>query len=294
MRARAPGKVVLSGAYAVLEGAPAIAFAVPRFAVVDTAQACGHVGEEILSAVRLGIIARAPLVDVSALRASGAAHKLGLGSSAAALVAAVRAHHPHASPAEVFSLSAEAHAAAQPGGSGIDVAVSTYGGVIRFSRSTPAAIQEATLPDDLALELFFAQESASTQDAIGLYRAAASKPAVQEVMAALTRSAEQAANATHDADRVLDALRDQTLHLSGLGDLIGFPVQPAWLRAASEAAAQGGGVLFSAGAGGGDVVVAGWSRRRSRPAVEVLCPRLQPLGISWPFLARVEGASILS
>ena len=35
MRARAPGKLVLSGAYAVLEGAPALVAAVDRYAVAD-------------------------------------------------------------------------------------------------------------------------------------------------------------------------------------------------------------------------------------------------------------------
>ena len=36
MRARAPGKLVLSGAYAVLEGAPALVAAVDRYALADS------------------------------------------------------------------------------------------------------------------------------------------------------------------------------------------------------------------------------------------------------------------
>ena len=37
-RARAPGKVVLSGAYAVLSGAPAIVAAVSRYVTADSAR----------------------------------------------------------------------------------------------------------------------------------------------------------------------------------------------------------------------------------------------------------------
>ncbi len=39
MIAKAPGKLVVSGAYSVLEGAPAIVVAVDRYAVADTARA---------------------------------------------------------------------------------------------------------------------------------------------------------------------------------------------------------------------------------------------------------------
>src|ERR1700689_3835186 len=66
MRARAPGKLVLTGAYAVLEGAPAIVAAVDRYAVADDA------------APDEG--------DVRALH-DGSGRKLGLGSSAASMVA---------------------------------------------------------------------------------------------------------------------------------------------------------------------------------------------------------------
>ena len=39
MIAKAPGKLVVSGAYSVLEGAPAIVVAVDRYAVADTSRA---------------------------------------------------------------------------------------------------------------------------------------------------------------------------------------------------------------------------------------------------------------
>ena len=51
MKARAPGKLVLSGAYAVLEGAPAIVAAVDRYAMADTEQAAAFVGAELQAAI---------------------------------------------------------------------------------------------------------------------------------------------------------------------------------------------------------------------------------------------------
>ena len=86
MRARAPGKVVISGAYAVLEGAPAIVASVDRYALADTALSSNFVTEEVREALGDG---PAPWIDASALREGG--RKLGLGSSAAILVASLAA-----------------------------------------------------------------------------------------------------------------------------------------------------------------------------------------------------------
>ena len=51
MRARAPGKLVLSGAYAVLYGAPAIVTAVSRYAIADTGRAAEFVTPEVRAAI---------------------------------------------------------------------------------------------------------------------------------------------------------------------------------------------------------------------------------------------------
>jgi phosphomevalonate kinase len=80
-RAAAPGKLVLAGAYAVLEGAPAIVCAVDRCAYAFDGE--GRSTREVEAAFPEG----APAVDVSELESDG--KKLGLGSSAAALVAAL-------------------------------------------------------------------------------------------------------------------------------------------------------------------------------------------------------------
>src|SRR5262245_49593809 len=137
MNARAPGKVVLSGAYAVLEGAPAIVAAVDRYVVADASRHASFVTREVQAAIDAGDLSFAPWFDASALRAtddSGHSRKLGLGSSAAILVAFLAAVLG-ASACEGAALealserAARAHRLAQAGGSGIDVTASAMGGV---------------------------------------------------------------------------------------------------------------------------------------------------------------------
>ncbi len=158
IRAWAPGKVVLWGEYAVLEGAPAAVLAVDRYAccsledsdlwrfstrgfkaadaefdvlpaTAPTAAAAHlpwHVLRDFPNAPPLALG-----LDSEAFYRSGT--KLGLGSSAAlcvALQAALAARH--ASPAD-FALALAAHRRIQGGkGSGIDVAASWHGGCLRF------------------------------------------------------------------------------------------------------------------------------------------------------------------
>src|SRR4051812_23142786 len=82
----APGKLVLSGAYAVLDGAAAIVVAVDRHARAGTRERAPTRSPELLAAFGEG---PAPICDTSSMRENG--KKLGLGSSAAALVAALGA-----------------------------------------------------------------------------------------------------------------------------------------------------------------------------------------------------------
>ncbi len=93
MRARAPGKLVLSGAYAVLYGAPALVTAVDRYVVADTSREPRFIAPEVSAALaeRYQNV-RHPDFDASALRDAGpSSQKLGLGSSAALTVACLGA-----------------------------------------------------------------------------------------------------------------------------------------------------------------------------------------------------------
>lgn len=149
----APGKVMLAGEYAVLEGTDAVVMAVNRRVMARALPAAASSGP-FLKAVRDAVTAHAGagstearaaahlFVDSQSLRAPDGT-KLGLGSSAAVTVAACAcalAHGPALdassvlAPALVHRLAHAAHGAAQAHrgarGSGADIAASVHGGII--------------------------------------------------------------------------------------------------------------------------------------------------------------------
>src|SRR6185503_14672970 len=196
-RAAAPGKVVLSGAYAVLEGAPAIVAAVDRYVTADASRPAELVTAEVGAAIAGGALDKAPWFDASPLRArlpDGTSRKLGLGSSAAILVASLAASAEEASEgslrAAIFPAALAAHRSAQPGGSGIDVAASTFGGVLRATlRDGDLAIAPHPLPPDVVIEVFESPIAASTARLLERVRAlrAADPARYQQILGALGR-----------------------------------------------------------------------------------------------------------
>ena len=149
MKARAPGKLVLSGAYAVLEGATAIVAAVDRHALADGGRPADFVTAEVGQAVARGHLAAAPWFDASALReplADGGSRKLGLGSSAAILVASLATQCREEPLGQaIFGPALRCHRAAQAGGSGIDVAAACFGGVLACTMMPDESLQVAPI-----------------------------------------------------------------------------------------------------------------------------------------------------
>ena len=264
MKARAPGKVVLSGAYAVLHGAPAIVSAVSRYVTVDTSRPAELVTDEVRAA--LTAQERPPWFDASELRDEG--RKLGLGSSAAILAASLFAlEHdadPRAAEAElrqrVFERALAAHRTAQGGGSGVDVAASSFGGTLVYEL-TPAGPRfvPVVLPEALSIEIWICPGSASTPELIAaVNRLAERDPAAHShwllaqtaASTAAVRSVEQA-----DAPGFVAALAAQQRALCGLGSAAGVPIVTAELAELAPLAEAEGGVLLPAGAGGGDIAL---------------------------------------
>ncbi len=265
MRARAPGKLVVSGAYAVLHGAPAVVAAVDRYVTADASRAPEHVPAEVLAAVEQGLVERAAWLDASRLRAAwpdGSTRKLGLGSSAALLVANLlvspgsRAPEPFS--AQWVRAAVHAHRAAQGGGSGIDVVASALGGVQRFSLdATRTPSWESTrFPEALAIHVLWTGTEASTRELVGRVRELElARPRDWSERMRHLESAAHAVARARDASDWIEGLDAQSEGLFALGREAQATIVPHGVRDLALLARSHGCALLPSGAGGGDVVL---------------------------------------
>lgn len=264
MRARAPGKVVLSGAYSVLHGAPAIVSAVSRYVVADSSRKAELLTDEVKLALAPG--QGAPWFDASELREGG--RKLGLGSSAAILAASLYALEREASPLaeadlvqQLFERGLAAHRKAQGGGSGVDVAASTFGGtlVYRLREQGRPELTPSALPASLTVEVWTCPTSASTRELLGAVAALGARDGAlhRQWMTRQSDAATAAADSLRSGDSrgFIAALRGQLTALSGLGSAAGVPIVTPELAELGPRAEAEGGVLVPAGAGGGDIAL---------------------------------------
>ncbi len=261
MRARAPGKLVLSGAYAVLRGAPAIVCAVDRYAVADTTARPEFVTPEVEAALEALGYGSPPSFDASALR--GEREKLGLGSSAAILVASLgalcleRGTPPEKLADAVFPIAVAAHRKAQGGGSGIDVAAAAHGGTLLARRANDELeVRQVSLPDELHVEAWVMGHPASTREFVArVFALEADDPRaftrLLDAQIAASVAAEEALLAG-DAEGLLGALGGQHEALFELGQATATPIVTPEVRYL-QARAMPSAVVLPSGAGGGDV-----------------------------------------
>lgn len=261
MIVRAPGKLFTTGAYAVLEGAPAIVLAVNRY-VTASPGAPSTRPEVVEVARRLG--GAPPAVEVAELERGG--RKLGLGSSAAAVVAsaalllAPKNLRDHSTRCRIFDEARAAHAAIQPRGSGADVAAATFGGVLRVQKHGDALdVKTVELPAGLCVRAFALDRSARTSDALD--RLAARRNGATRALSMLVEAAEAGARATA-ASSFVEAARRHVEGLAALGATLELPLVPPEVDRAREvlfsAGSMGAGsnfTLLPSGAGGGDTVL---------------------------------------
>ncbi len=290
--ATAPGKLVLCGEYAVLDGAPAISAAVGRRARIDVRTAATpdtdvlvrtigfQGGEYRYKASEAGLVATAvqaelPLLeivwrtlgipagtrleldlDTSAFFQSTV--KLGLGSSAALSVALIRALATWSGmDDEQVGQVAEAHRRFQGGrGSGVDLATSMDGGLLRFERpgADAAAIRTpVTWPQGLEAAVLFSGIAASTPAKLRRLDSQARLAVSDELAGAAERAAE--AWQRGDADEVLDATARLSRTLAAFSEAYDLEVFGGGHAALVELAAEQGLVYKPCGAGGGDIGV---------------------------------------
>lgn len=289
--ARAPGKLVALGEYAVLDGAPAVVLAVDRYVEATVGPSADgicslamHPADPSQVRFRPGAPSGSKLVDLvvadvdpalawqatldSSALYSGAT-KLGLGSSAAVLCAWAGAYaafaraQGRAVPEWTLSRLIELHRAFQGGrGSGIDVAASLLGGAVSFRLGPDGTPQVGSVrvPNGVAFAGIFTGRSASTPEFLARYRAwQAARPAEATALFGRLRGLAEAGIAAltaHDAAAWLEAFSGYGLGLQELGGAIGAEIVTAEHRRIGEEAQRFGVAYKVSGAGGGDLGLA--------------------------------------
>ena len=282
-----PGKLMLTGEYAVLGGAPAVLVSVDRRVTARgerlagtagrvTARAGGTLGGEFQwrddrlhwspaeAAGDLRLVAHllaefVPgegwVLEIDSSAAFAAGRKLGIGSSAAVAVALGAVLAGDLEPATVRRIAA-AHRRFQGGlGSGADIHAVAQGGAVIWP-GRDASAEPRPVPNGLHLCPVLGTASASTVDRVARFeRWAAQAPAGA---GALQDLAEQAASVWRRAstDGIIRALRDYRACMLDLSERAGLEYL-AGGHAARVAATETGEVVYKpCGAGGGDVGIA--------------------------------------
>ena len=192
--------------------------------------------------------------------------KLGLGSSAAAVVAALGARRLADSPgsaldaalqATICQLAYEAHKKAQGGGSGVDVVAAAFGGlrVCVAQPDGPPRHEELSLSGALQIEVWACPDSASTAALLGPVRALRrDDPTRYEGLVAAAIEGAGLCAGGGGAMSFLEGARLQREAMVELGDAVGAPILPRYLRELHKLTTPHA-VVMQAGAGGGDVAL---------------------------------------
>jgi phosphomevalonate kinase len=245
----APGKVVVLGEYAVLDGAPAIVAAIDRGVrcAVSTAPtlAVTTPGDNRFARAALEQLAAPPghyaFSAWNPVDALVGAEKPGFGGSAAAVTAACLAAGFQGSAHELFDCAQRIHHAVQGSGSGIDVAASVYGGVIEFESGR---VRAAASPEFC---LVWSGHSAQTGPRVAAYLSLRER----DTIAARSRELVHRFPA-----EPIDVLREARRWLHRELRAAGIEWETPALGQIADLAEQYGGAAKPSGAGGGDCAIA--------------------------------------
>lgn len=288
--AKAPGKVVVLGEYAVLDGAPALVAAVDRRCRAEIAASPDHQchlhtwapepqtvgfdpgsGSGVLLVDLVVAAGPAPpwvgRLDSRALYSGSS--KLGMGSSAGALTAWAGAWRAFAGldaltkDPEGLSTLIDLHRRFQDGkGSGLDVAAALFGGVLTFElrEAAPPRVGSVRLPNSVGFAGVFTGCSASTLDFLIRYHEwrSANPAQAAERLGVLRRLAEVgcAGAAENDEQTFLGAVAEYGVRLEELGKVMGAEIVTREHRDIMNEARRHNVVYKVSGAGGGDLGLA--------------------------------------
>lgn len=280
-RVSVPGKLLLAGEYAVLlPGHDCLVAAVERRLCVEaeaaarwsvrSGEARWTQGEPVPEGLQFAVAAALAVEARFAGRPralqtrdelSVDGHKLGLGGSAAATVAAAfaAAEGTGAAREALWALADEVHRRVQGGrGSGADVAASVFGGVLRYAKE-PRRAQPAAVHPDVRLVAVWTGASVKTAPRLARFQAfvqerpadaqrfaAASDEAVEALALGLSQGSAKGLRAA------LGAAREA---LGTLEEACGLELETPALRLAVEVAQRLGAAGKLSGAGGGDCAV---------------------------------------
>jgi phosphomevalonate kinase len=261
MRIFAPGKLVVLGEYAVLDGAPAVVAAVDRGVVcaVSDGDSVETPGDDRFAQAGL----RAAKAPPRRYLFSDAVpwtlkEKPGFGGSAAAVVAACAAGLAarQADDAPLLDLALEAHSLVQGSGSGLDVRASVEGGLRRMHGD------HSTLLPALALSAIYSGKSAQTGPRVSQYLGWEDRADFVSDSGALVQA--------FDEDPVA-ALWEAGRLLAAMAENAGIDYATPALQRIAELAAEHGGAAKASGAGGGDIAVAWIPDPTARDAFHRAC-----------------------
>ncbi|MFW2389927.1 MAG: mevalonate kinase [Polyangiales bacterium] len=297
--ASAPGKALLCGEYAVLDGAPALIAAVDRRVRVTWTEGSLPMTAEVhatlaLAQAAVGEVEGSLRLDARDLHQDEI--KLGLGSSAAAAAAtagAVFAANGYAieerqTRQQVFECAFEGHASIAPQGSGADVAASVFGGFLRFERTAERVSTRAvSRPEGLEIRLVWTGHAARTSDLVGRVKTL-ERDDPKRYRDCMSRLAELAAAFSEafeagDADALVARAGEYGAAMGSLGDAAGAPIVEERLELASNLALRYSGRAKPCGAGGGDVAIAFFGDPDAARRFELACKdeELHPIDVSW-------------
>lgn len=284
--ARAPGKLVVLGEYAVLAGGPALVMAIDHHCVAelfpsddDACHLSTSTQQTTERSFALGSSSGVAIVDTvierSAVTSSApwqgrldsselfvGPRKLGLGSSAAALVAWAGAWSVFtgADPRPPLNRVVAAHRAVQNGaGSGLDVAASLIGGVLVYRLAAPDRPEAVSvaLPNSVRFVGVSTPRVASTPNLLARFEAwRVAQPGVAAMQLDRMRQVAElgiASAGADDAAQFLAAVRQYGLELDALGAAIGAEIVTPEHAAIADAAGRTGVTYKVSGAGGGDI-----------------------------------------